>query len=250
MVDGMSYWSERKVLVVGASRGLGRGVTEAFLAAGATVTALSRDTSPLADLAKEEGNLSLVDADATDPASLDVLSQDPPDVLALVAGASPALLPLTEQTWETFSTPWHTDVRIAFLWLRQVLRLPLAPGSRVIVTSSGAALKGSVLSGGYAGSKATVRFLADYAAQEAERAGLGITFHTVLPQLTPETGLGRAAVDAYAERAGSTPDKFVEHMRPVLTAEAAGAAFLRLGGDPNPTDDVHLLSGAGLTRLP
>ncbi|WP_405425786.1 SDR family NAD(P)-dependent oxidoreductase [Micromonospora sp. NBC_00617] len=246
----MSYWSDRKVLVVGASRGLGRGVTEAFLAAGATVTALSRDTAPLAALADAHGTLSLVDADATDPASLDVLRRNPPDVLALVAGASPELRPLTEQTWETFSTPWNTDVRIAFLWLRQVLRQPLAPGSRVLVTSSGAALKGSVLSGGYAGGKATVRFLADYAAQEAARAGLDITVHTVLPQLTPETRLGRAAVDAYAERAGVPPETFVEPMRPVLTPEAAGAAFLRLGGDPNPPGTVHLLTSAGLTRLP
>ncbi|MEV4822670.1 SDR family oxidoreductase [Micromonospora sp. NPDC049274] len=246
----MSYWSDRKVLVVGASRGLGRGVTEAFLTAGATVTALSRDTAPLAALADGHGHLSLVDADATDPASLDVLRRNPPDVLALVAGASPELRPLAEQTWETFSAPWNTDVRIAFLWLREVLRQPLAPGSRVIVTSSGAALKGSVLSGGYAGGKATVRFLADYAEQEATRAGLGITFHTVLPQLTPETGLGRAAVDAYAERAGVTPEAFVEPLRPVLTPKAAGTAFLRLGGDPDPAGTVHLLSGAGLTRLP
>ncbi|WP_422739180.1 SDR family NAD(P)-dependent oxidoreductase [Micromonospora sp. WMMD729] len=246
----MSAWSERKVLVVGASRGLGRGVTEAFLAAGATVTALSRDTTPLVGLTDRPGTLRLVDADATDPASLDVLRRESPDVLALMAGAAPELRPLTEQTWDTFSTPWNTDVRIAFLWLREVLRLPLTPGSRVIVTSSGAALRGSVLSGGYAGGKATVRFLADYAAQEAVRAGLDITFRTVLPQLTPETGLGRAAVEAYAGRAGVTAETFVAPMRPLLTPATAGTAFLRLGGEAEPASDVHLLSGAGLTPLP
>jgi len=36
----------------------------------------------------------------------------------------------------------------------------------------------------------------------------------------------------------------------VLTPEAAGAAFLRLGGDPDPSGTVHLLTGAGLARLP
>jgi 3-oxoacyl-[acyl-carrier protein] reductase len=38
----------------------------------------------------------------------------------------------------------------------------LRPGSRVVVFSSGAALGGSPLSGGYAGAKATQRFIAAY----------------------------------------------------------------------------------------
>ena len=43
----------------------------------------------------------------------------------------------------------------------------------VIAVSSGAALRGSPLSGGYAGAKATIRFIASYAADEsgARRAG-------------------------------------------------------------------------------
>lgn len=39
--------------------------------------------------------------------------------------------------------------------------------------SSGAALAGSPLSGGYAGAKATQRFITAYAQGEANRAGLG-----------------------------------------------------------------------------
>jgi hypothetical protein len=39
--------------------------------------------------------------------------------------------PLQHQTWETFSVHWHTDVRIAFNWLRDALlkrvRGPLRP---------------------------------------------------------------------------------------------------------------------------
>ena len=82
------------------------------------------------------------------------------------------------------------------------LRRPLAPGSSVIVMSSGAAVNGSPLSGGYAGAKAAVKFIADYAAIESQRAGLGIRFVSVLPRLTPATELGAAAVAAYAERQG------------------------------------------------
>jgi len=45
--------------------------------------------------------------------------------------------------------------------------------------SMGAALFGSPLSGGYAGTKATIRFLTAYAAEESQRAGLGIRFVSV-----------------------------------------------------------------------
>ena len=74
--------------------------------------------------------------------------------------------PLQQQTWESFSIDWHTDVKISCHWLRQALLAPLRPGSRVVVVSSGVALAGSPLSGGYAGAKATQRFLTAYAQQE------------------------------------------------------------------------------------
>src|SRR5438270_14068706 len=94
-----------------------------------------------------------------------------PEVLILVAGANPVMRPLQYQTWETFSVNWHTDVKIAFTWLREALLKPLPPGSRVVVVSSGAAINGSPASGGYAGSKATQRFIAGYAQDESHRAG-------------------------------------------------------------------------------
>jgi hypothetical protein len=100
--------------------------------------------------------------------------------------------------WETFSVNWHTDVKMTFHWPQEALLRPLPPGSRMVVVSSGAALAGSPLSGGYAGAKATQRFITGYAQDEADRAGLGITFTAVLPRLTPLTDLGRPAVAAYA----------------------------------------------------
>ena len=53
-----------------------------------------------------------------------------PEVLILVAGANPVMRPLQYQTWETFSVNWHTDVKIAFTWLREALlsRCRLAAG--------------------------------------------------------------------------------------------------------------------------
>src|SRR5262249_8985931 len=160
----------------------------------------------LADLvAQHGGSVRAEAADASDPMVAGMLlDAHRPDVLALVAGAQPLLRPLHHPTGETFSTNWNGDVRIALPWLPPAPLLPPPPGSRIIVMSSGAALQGSPLSGGYAGAKATQRFIADYAGQEAQRAGLGITVRAVLPRLTAATELGRPAVTAYAARLGVT----------------------------------------------
>ncbi len=172
-------------------------------------------------------------------------------MLVLVAGATPPLSPLQDQTWESFSVNWHADVQIAFHWLGAALRMPLRPGSRVIVISSGAALQGSPLSGGYAGAKATERFITAYAQDEARRAGLEITFTTVLPRLTPLTDLGRPAVRAYAERNGQSEADYLQRFGEPLTPEAAGVAVRELL-QANPADAApdYLLTGAGLGPLP
>jgi NAD(P)-dependent dehydrogenase (short-subunit alcohol dehydrogenase family) len=174
-----------------------------------------------------------------------------PDIVALIAGATPLLRPLQHQTWETFSVNWDTDVRMTFNWLREALLLPLRPGSRIIVMSSGAALKGSPLSGGYAGAKATQRFMADYAAQESRRKGLGIAVHAVLPQLTSATDLGRPAVVAYAARSGLSEEEYMAQLGEPLTPQMAGAAFVQLMAGGSHTDaPAYLLTTGGLQLLP
>ncbi|HVC73106.1 MAG TPA: SDR family oxidoreductase [Mycobacteriales bacterium] len=232
-------------LVVGASRGLGRGIAAALAEAGAPVVAVARTAPELAGVAASEA------ADATDPAAArSLLDRHDPLAVVLVAGASPAMGPLQDQTWETFSVNWHADVRIAFAWLGEILRRPLRPGSRVVVISSGAALAGSPLSGGYAGAKATQRFLAGYAQDEANRAGLGITVTAVLPRLTPLTDLGRPAVRAYAARSGLSEEDYLRQLGDPLTPEAAGAAVVDLvRADAASIAPAYLLSAAGLKAL-
>jgi hypothetical protein len=162
--------------------------------------------------------------------------------------------PLQHQTWETFSVNWETDVRIAFHWLREALITPLRPGSRVIVVSSGAALNknGSPLSGGYAGAKATQRLITAYAQDESNRAGLGLTFTTVLPQFAPLTGVGRPAVAAYAAHAGLSVEDFLSMQTyPLLTPEIAGAAIVELvQAEATNVAPAYLLNGGGLQILP
>jgi NAD(P)-dependent dehydrogenase (short-subunit alcohol dehydrogenase family) len=240
-------------IVVGASRGLGRGIARALAEAGAPVIAVARGETPVAEVADGAGKVRTVLADATDATVAGrLLDSYDPGAVILVAGAGPLMRPLQHQTWETFSVNWHTDVRIAFHWLREALLKPLRPGSRVVVISSGAAVAGSPLSGGYAGAKATQRFITGYAGEESRRAGLGITFTAVLPKLTPLTDLGRPAVRAYAARQGVTEEQYLEQTGggAPLTPEVAGAALVELvHADAAAVAPAYLLTGAGLQVL-
>lgn len=242
----------KTAVVVGASRGLGRGIARALAEAGAQVVAVARNGQELAELAATSANIRTAVADAAEealPGSL--LDRYEPEVLVLVAGASPVIGALQDQTWETFSVNWHADVKIAFGWLRAVLRKPLPPGSRVVVVSSGAAVNGSPASGGYAGAKATQRFIADYAQEESRRAGLDITVTTVLPRMTPSGEVGRQGIRAYAARSGQTEEEFTRQLGEPLTPEMAGSAVVDLvRADPATVAAGYLLSGAGLRPLP
>jgi NAD(P)-dependent dehydrogenase (short-subunit alcohol dehydrogenase family) len=248
----MNDLSGRTTIVVGASRGLGRGIATALAEAGAPVVAVARTAAALADLADGPGTIHPEVADAGDATVAgSLIDRYEPQAVILVAGASPLPRPLQHQTWETFSVNWHTDVRIAFHWLREALLKPLRPGSKVVVISSGAALAGSPLSGGYAGAKATQRFISAYAQDEATRVGLGITFTAVLPRITPLTDLGRPAVRAYAARSGKSEQEYLQHFGEPLTPEVAGAALVELvGADAASVAPAYLLTSAGLQNLP
>jgi NAD(P)-dependent dehydrogenase (short-subunit alcohol dehydrogenase family) len=241
-------------LVTGASRGFGRGIAIALAGTGANVVGVARDRASLEELHAQLGDaFTPVAADAADPVVAgELMDRYHPRVLVLAAGAAPLSRPLHRHTWETFSSNWNTDVRQVFHWTREALLRPLEQGSVVIAFSSGAALRGSPLSGGYAGAKATIRFVAGYAADESQRAGLGIRFVSVLPQLTPATDLGAKAVAAYAQRAGTDLATFTENLGPVVTPEITGKAIVGLIEAPAPGQgpEAYLLTADGLRSVP
>ena len=145
-------------LVTGASRGFGRGIATTLSRAGAQVVGVARDRGPLEELRAElGGSVTAVAADAADPnVAGRLIDATKPRILVLNAGATPLPRPIQQHTWETFSRNWDVDVQHAFHWTREALLRPLEPGSVVITMSSGAALRGSPLSGGYAGDRKSV----------------------------------------------------------------------------------------------
>ncbi|GAA2748024.1 SDR family oxidoreductase [Kitasatospora cinereorecta] len=247
----MSDLSGRTTIVVGASRGLGRGVATALAEAGAPVVAVSRTAVEYPEPANGAGSIAAEVADAADPTVVGALiDRHRPANVVVVAGAGLYLRPLQLHTWESFSAHWQADVKIAFHWVREVLLKPLPSGSRVVLFGSGAALNGSPLSGGYAGAKATQRFIAAYAQEEAERAGLDISFSVVMPRMTALTDFGLDAARAYAERSGVPEERFIQQMGPQLSPEAAGAAVVELvTADAASLAPGYVLTGAGLKKL-
>jgi NAD(P)-dependent dehydrogenase (short-subunit alcohol dehydrogenase family) len=239
--------SFRTAVVTGAGRGFGRAIAAALVAVGTNVVGIARDEGELRAVRDDlgAGFMSLA-ADATDEAlAQDVIRQHRPSLLVLNAGVAPHMAPIHEQTWESFSRNWHADTRHVFTWVRAGLREPLPPGSVIVAMSSGAAVNGSPLSGGYAGAKSAVRFIAGYAAEESRRAALDIRLITLIPQLTPATGLGSAAVAAYAARQGIDQDAFAAGLQPILTPEQVAKAVVELAQDPGSAPE-YLVSGTGL----
>ena len=244
----------RVSIVVGATRGLGRGIAQALAGAGSSVIAVGRSADALQSLRDDSpGEIEIEVGDATDADLANRLVQaHDPDAVVVVAGAAPLLEPLSEYDWASLSQPWNVDVQVAFRWLQAALNKPMKPGSQVVVFSSGAALHGSPLSGGYAGAKQTQRFLTKYAAGEAKERGLDLTFQAILPQLNPNTDLGRAGVEAYAAKAGEDPKAFVQKRfgDTPLSPNRAGAALVELlGSDELRTQPEFMLAGGGLRPI-
>ena len=163
-------------------------------------------------------------ADVSDPElPSQVMHEIRPDILVLNAGAMPTNKPVHEQSWEQFSRIWETDVRATFNFGKEALLMPMSPGSVVIIVSSGAAIGGSALSGGYAGSKRMQWFLAQYFQEESNNLKRDIRFMALIPkQIVGTTELGHKAAAAYAARQGITEQAFLDRFGVPLTPEKMG----------------------------
>jgi NAD(P)-dependent dehydrogenase (short-subunit alcohol dehydrogenase family) len=243
---------DKKVIVTGGSRGLGLGLVEALIAQGAKVTVVARRADSL-DAVSARLGVATISADVTDKAAaFRILGEVLPDILALNAGATPRMGRLDQLSWEDFSVAWETDVRAGLYWLQAALNLPLKPGSRVLVGSSGAAVTGSQMSGGYGGSKRMLWFMAKYANGVSQEKNLGIRFQAIVPrQVILGTGTGDAAANAYAGSMGITPEQFVARFGAPMPPRAFGDRVVSVLEDPQYADGVvfGLNGDAGVTVM-
>ncbi|HET8853158.1 MAG TPA: SDR family oxidoreductase [Ktedonobacteraceae bacterium] len=243
----------KNVVVIGGSKGVGRAIVAATHAQGARVLAVARQEEPLKKLAEAFPDVHVLALDgSSERAPATVFATLTPDVLVVSAGAIPYSAPLVEQNFEQFSRNWNSDVKMSLIFSQAALTTPLPPGATVILISSGAAIGGSPLSGGYSGSKRTQMFIAHYAQQEAERLHLDVRFLALAPAgLMPETDLGKTAVEAYASSVGLSATDFLKRRGSSQTPEDVANAVVELARNPRSREgNVFLISGKGLEALP
>jgi NAD(P)-dependent dehydrogenase (short-subunit alcohol dehydrogenase family) len=224
---------DKNVVVTGGSRGLGLGVVEALVAHGARVTVVARGAEAL-EAVGARLRVATISADVTDEtAAHRILAEVRPDILMLNAGTPPRMARFDQTSWADFTATWETDVKAGLYWLQAALNLPLKPASRVLVASSGAAVSGSQMSGGYGGAKRMLWFMAKYANGVSEQKDLGIRFQVIVPrQMVLGTGTGDAGANAYARAAGIAPEAFVARFGALMPPREYGEKVVSVLQDP------------------
>lgn len=242
----------KRIVVTGGSRGLGLGLVEALAARDAKVTVVARGIDALNAVGERLG-VATISADVTDAlAARRILAEVRPDIVVLNAGAKPRMGRLDELSWSDFSAPWEHDVKAGLYWLQAALNMPLAPGSRVFVVSSGAAISGSPMSGGYGGAKRMLWFMAKYANLAAERKQLGVRFQVIVPrQMVGGTGIGDEAASAYARALNVDIETYFARFGAPMPPRDFGEKFVAVLDDPQYADGFAfgLKGDTGVTIL-
>ena len=243
---------DKTVVVTGGSRGLGLGAVEALVAQGARVTVVARGADNLASVRSRLG-VNTVAGDVTDPAvARRVIGELSPDVLILIAGLPPPMAHFDQMTWSDFTATWEHDVKAGLYWMQAALNLPLRPSSRVLIASSGAAVAGSPMSGGYGGAKRMLWLMANYANGVSQQKSLGLQFQVIVPrQMVLGTGTGDAGANAYSRAQGLTPQAFVARFgKPMSPRDFGNKVFTVLNDDQFARGIAFGLSGdSGITVL-
>jgi hypothetical protein len=120
------------------------------------------------------------------------------------------------------------------------------------VGSSGAAQDGSPMSGGYAGAKRMLWFMAKYANKVAEQKKLGIRFQAIVPQqIIGGTGVGDEASRGYARAMGLEREVFLAGFGPPMPPRQFGEHVVSLLTERQYADAVAfgLKGETGITIL-
>ncbi|HEY5200318.1 MAG TPA: SDR family oxidoreductase [Acidothermaceae bacterium] len=176
----------RLAVVTGASRGIGRALTERLTAAGQTVAAIARSATDLDAVAAATGaipfTLDVSDRAAVEDVFARILAElGVPDLLvnnAAISGGSGLTWELPEQDWWRV---FEINVRGTYLCTRAVLPAMMAHGSgRIVNVSSGAATypvgldNDGQLTSAYMASKAAVNRFTEAVAGECFSAGIRV----------------------------------------------------------------------------
>lgn len=169
----------RRVLVTGASGGIGAAIVRSLARAGARVTAVARRPEPLDALARETG-ATAIPTDVADPAAVTrlreaVIGEGPPWAVVHAVGTFD-LAPVAETAPEMFDRMIDGNLRAPFLVTRAFLPDMLDAGTGHVVTIGSVAGRTAFPgNGAYSASKFGVRGLHEVLQQELRGSGVRST---------------------------------------------------------------------------
>jgi NAD(P)-dependent dehydrogenase (short-subunit alcohol dehydrogenase family) len=149
-------------VVTGAARGVGRAITQAFVAAGARVVAADRDADGLVETCGDLGDAVVaVAGDITNEAGVERIVGAAPahfgrlDFCVNNTAVAPHAALLDERV-EVWDTVYAVNCRGTFLMTQAAARVQIAQGSggRIVSFSSGVSSRGSAGAAAYASSRA------------------------------------------------------------------------------------------------
>ncbi|WP_144391804.1 SDR family NAD(P)-dependent oxidoreductase [Pleionea sediminis] len=246
---------DKLAIIIGATSGTGLALTHRFAKAGMQVIGLGRNLEKLNSSSFPTSNTQFIECDGSRTESADhFLSKYKPDLIVITGGTHPKMSPINQMDWAEFSEPWNNDTKITFEWTKAVINhyrenKHLTP-IKMISISSGAALHGSPLSGGYAGAKRMQTFITEYGQIEADAYDLPITFLSITPkQLIEGTDIALSASSVYAMRKGITQNEFMAQWKKPLTLELVAQQIESIVSNDKSGGCTYLLSGDGFERL-
>jgi 3-oxoacyl-[acyl-carrier protein] reductase len=224
--------ANRKILVTGSSRGIGRAVAEAFAMAGDRVAVHHRDNAVLAAevaAALPGGGHVVVQADIADPSAVRAMVDDAAgrlgglDVLVNnAAGYGRVPYPVSEVSYERWQQAWRETIELNLIGAANVTwcavrHMIAAGGGRIVNVSSRGAFRGEPGHPAYGASKAGLNALGQSLA--IALAPLRITVAGVAPGYV-QTDMAAPHLDGEAGAAIRAQSPFGRVARPEEIAAA------------------------------
>jgi NAD(P)-dependent dehydrogenase (short-subunit alcohol dehydrogenase family) len=242
-----------RVLVTGASRGIGEAIATQLLDAGHSVALTARTAQDLEAIVAGRTNKTLIiPADVTDPKSANIALEKIVsawggiDVLILNAGDGTAA-PVDKTTNEIWEHSIAINLTAPFQYLRAAVpAMKEAKFGRIIVIASSAGLIGEPNVSAYTAAKHGVIGLVRSTA--AELAKYGITVNAVCPSYV-DTPMTKRSLEAAAARTGKDFNEVkaaLEAKQPsgrFLTPTEVASAALAFIDLPNLTGQAEILKG-------